>query len=145
MTNQGERARALGSAKGRFFDFSKVRIAVGGHVGNVLWGEVDTASDHDIGTRVVAMAADVVDAIHEGAQVAAARSSSTPGEPEHRPERMFVIVEHRDGRECITREDPQSPGRDPVDMVKLDDRRGMIGFEDAGRGVQHDAMPAFGC
>jgi hypothetical protein len=34
--------------------------------------------------------------------------------------RTFVIVEHEDGRECITFEGPPSPGRDLVDIDKLD-------------------------
>ena len=121
MTYQGERARPMASENGRFFEVSKVRIGADGHVSDVLWGEVDAGSDLDVGAPVLASAAEVVDAIHDGAQVTAVFSSSKADEPKHRPGRLFVVVEHEDGRECIAFEDPPSSGRDLVDMVKLDD------------------------
>ena len=121
MTYQGERARAMASEAGRCFEVSKVRIGPDGHVSDVLWGEVDAGSDRDVGARVVATAAEVVDAIHDGAQVAAVFPASEADQPRHRPERLFVVVEHEDGRECIALEDSPSPGRDLVDMVGLDD------------------------
>ena len=121
MSYQGERARAMASEKGRCFEVSKVRIGTDGHVSEVLWSEVGGGSDRDVGARVLASAAEVVDAIHDGAQVAAIFPASDAGHPKHRPERVFVIVEHEDGRECIAFEGPPSPGRDLVDMVGLDD------------------------
>ena len=69
----------------------------------------------------MASAADVVDAIHDGAQVVAVFPASKADHPRHWPERAFVIVKHEDGRECIAFEGPSSPGRDLVDMVSLDD------------------------
>ena len=121
MSYQGERARAMASEKGRCFEVSKVRIGTDGHVSEVLWSEVGGGSDRDVGARVLASAAEVVDAIHDGAQVAAIFPASDAGHPKHRPERVFVIVEHGDGRECIAFEGPPSPGRDIADMVGLDD------------------------
>ena len=117
MTYHGERARPMANENGRVFEVSKVRIGSDGHVSDVLWGEVDGSSDRNVGARVVASAAEVVDAIHDGAQVAAVFPSSRA----HVPERLFVVVEHEDGRECIAFGDAPSAGRDLADMVRLDD------------------------
>ena len=117
MTYQGERARPMASENGRFFQISKVRIGTNGDVSDVLWGEVDAGSDQDVGLRVVASAAEVVDAIHDGAQVAAVFTSSK----DHQPERAFLIVEHKDGRECISFADTSSTGRNLSDIDSLDD------------------------
>jgi hypothetical protein len=69
MTYQGERARPLVTEVGRCFEVSKVRLSTDDHVSQVLWGEVDAWVDQVLGTRTVASAAEVVDAIHDGAQV----------------------------------------------------------------------------
>ena len=116
MTYQGERARPIATENGRCFEVSKVRIGADGHVSDVLWGEIDAGSDRVVGTRVVATAAEVVDAIHDGARVAAIFVSKDP-----LPERLFVVVEHNDGRECIAFEGAPSPGRNVTDMGSLDD------------------------
>lgn len=121
MTYKGERARVMASEKGRCFEVSKVRIGADGHVSEVLWSEVGGGSDRDVGARALASAAEVVDAIHDGAQVAAIFPASEAVHPKHRPERLFVIVEHEDGRECIAFEGAPSPCRDLADMVGLDD------------------------
>ena len=123
MTYQGERARAMASEIGRVFEVSKVRVGADGHVSDVLWVEVGGKSDEAVGERVVAPAAEVVDAIHDGAQVAALFSSST----ERLPERLFVIVKHEDGRECIAFEESPAPGRHLADMAKLDDAPRSVG------------------
>jgi hypothetical protein len=115
MTYQGERARPLASESGRVFEVSKVRIGPDGHVSDVLWGEVDAGSDQDVGQRVLAAAAEVVDAIHDGARVEAL--FSTRG---HLPERLFEVVQHEDGRECIALAGAPSPGRNLADLVSLD-------------------------
>jgi hypothetical protein len=111
----------MASEKGRCFEVSKVRIGADGHVSEVLWSEVGGGSDRDVGARVLATAAEVVDAIHDGAQVAAIFPPAGAGHAKHRPERVFVIVEHQDGRECIAFEGLPSPGRDLADMVGLND------------------------
>ena len=120
MSYQGARARPLATENGRLFEVSKVRIGADGHVSAVLWGELDANSDQHVGVRVVAPAADVVDAILDGARVAAVFASTEASGPKHLPMRMFAIVEHEDGRECIAFEGPPSPGRELVDMVNLD-------------------------
>lgn len=124
MTYQGERARPMDSESGRIFAVSKVRIGADGHVSDVLWTEVDSRSDQDVGARAVAPVADVVDAIHDGAQVVALFSSAK----ERLPERVFVIVEHEDGRQCIAFDDSTSPGRNLADMASLDDRTDQDGL-----------------
>lgn len=117
MTYQGERARPMSSESQRNFSVSKVCIGAGGHVSDVLWTEVGGKTDQDVGARVRATAADVVDAIHDGAKVAAV----FPDSHGHVPERLFVVVKHADGRECITFDGSPSPGRNLADIVKLDD------------------------
>jgi len=126
MSYQGARARPLATENGRLFEVSKVRIGADGHVSAVLWGELDANSDQHVGVLVVAPSADVVDAIHDGAQVAAVFASTEASGPKHLPMRMFAIVEHEDGRECIAFEGPPSPGRELVDMVNLDGGHSLI-------------------
>jgi hypothetical protein len=115
MTYQGERARPMATENGRYFEVSKVRIGPDGHVSDVLWGEVDGGTDRNVGARVVATAAEVVDAIHDGAQVAAAFPSEV-----RLPERTFVVVEHDDGRECIVLDGAPTVGRNVTDLDSLD-------------------------
>jgi hypothetical protein len=107
----------MASEKGRSFEISKVRIGADGHVSVVLWGEVNAGSNQDVGTRVLASATEVVDAIHDGAQVVGV----FPASKDHLPERAFVLVEHIDGRESIGFADAFSPGRNLGDMDKLED------------------------
>jgi hypothetical protein len=64
----------------------------------------------------VVPAADVIDAIHDGAQVAALFSGSNAG----LPERHFIVIEHEDGGECIVLEGPSSTGRTLSDMASLE-------------------------
>lgn len=120
MTYQGERARPMATESGRFFEVQKLRIGADGHVSEVLWAEVNTAADRDLSPRVRASAAEVVDAIHDGAQVAAVFSPSAAHPLQDRPDRAFVIVEHADGRECIAFDDALSPGRQLGDVDSLD-------------------------
>jgi len=61
-------------------------------------------------------ASEVVDAICAGAQVTAVFPSEG-----RLAERVFVVVEHSDGRECIAFEGAPSPGRNVTDMGSLDD------------------------
>ena len=99
----------------RFFEVSKVRIGPDGHITDVLWCEVNSGSDREVGAPVLATTADVVDAIHDGAKVSAAFADR-----DHRPERAFKILEHEDGREYIVFHGATSAGRDFTDMDSLD-------------------------
>jgi hypothetical protein len=116
MTYQGERARPIATENGRYFEVTKVRIGPDHHVSDVLWSEVNAGSGRDVGARVLATAAEAVDAIHDGAQVMAVFPAK-----DHLPERAFVVVEHQDGRECITFDGEPSPGRNVTDIDSLDD------------------------
>jgi len=116
MTYQGERARPLDSESGRFFAVSKVRIGSDGHVSDVLWVEVNAGSDADVGASVVATVAEVVDAIHDGAEVSAVFSDE-----ERLPERAFVIALHEDGSEYIGFDGAPSPGRNITNLDRFDD------------------------
>ena len=116
MTYQGVRARPMATEIGRCFEVSKVRIGADGHVSDVLWSEVEVGSDRVFAARAEATASEVVDAIHDGAQVKAVFPSEG-----RLPERGFVVVEHSDGRECIAFEGGPSPGRNVTDMAGLDD------------------------
>ncbi len=120
MTYQGERAHTIASESRRNFAVSKVRIDADGQVRDVLWTEVSGRSDQDVGAPVVAPVADVVDAIQDGAQVAALFSSSKG----RLPERVFVVLKKDDGREYIAFDNSPSPGRNLADMAKLDDGAG---------------------
>ncbi len=121
MTYQGERARPVTvedvSEFGRCFEVSKVRIGADGHVSEVLWTRVNAASDQAAYGPVTAPTAEVVNAIHDGAQVAAVFAASGA----KLPARPFVIFQHEDGRECIVLEEPPSPGRNLDDMAGIDD------------------------
>jgi len=117
MTYQGERARPIADEGGRAFEISKIRLGGDGHVRAVLWCEVLTRSDHLAGAPVVVPVADVVDAIHDGARVAAQFSRSVAPSPERR----FVVVQHADGHETIALDGLPLPGRDLIDMVRLND------------------------
>ncbi|UXH76085.1 hypothetical protein [Roseateles amylovorans] len=118
MTYQGERARPLSTEDGRYFVVSKVRLDADGQVSAVLWGEVDAASGHDVGARVQASAAEVVDAIHDGATVAAAFVSGD-AHARHPPERTFVVIQHPDGMEGLRLADAEVPGRCLTDIPRL--------------------------
>jgi hypothetical protein len=133
MTYQGTRARPADDESARVFEVSKIRLAADGRVSHVLWAEVDAPSDHDVSARVVAPVADVVDAIHGGARVAALFTQ--PRSP--LPERLFVVAQHKDGRETIGFEGGPSPGRDLADMARLEDdaaARADVVPETAARG-----------
>jgi hypothetical protein len=106
----------MASESGRIYEVSKVRIGPDGHVSDVLWAEVDARSNRAVGARVLATAAEVVDAIHDGAQVDAVFLAR-----DHQPERSFVIVLHEDGTECVTLDGPPCPGRNVADLGSLDD------------------------
>ena len=111
MTYQGERARPMATESGRCFEVSKVRIGADGRVSEVLWAEVNGGADQLVGDRIMATAAEVVDAIHDGAHVAAVFQAR-----ERRPERLFVVLKHGDGSECIAFDGAPSTGRDIADM-----------------------------
>jgi hypothetical protein len=117
MTYQGSRARAADDESKRVFEVSKIRLGADGRVSHVMWAEVDAPSDHDVSAPAIVPVADVVDAIHSGAQVAAVFAQPRG----QLPDRGFIVVEHDDGRETIGFGGEPSPGRDLRDIATLDD------------------------
>lgn len=117
MSYQGTRARAADDESTRVFEVSKVRLAAQGQVSHVLWAEVNARTDHDVSTRAVAPVAEVIDAMHGGARVAAVFTQHGG----HRPERFFVVTQHEDGSEAIAFDGDASPGRELRDIDTLDD------------------------
>lgn len=119
MTYQGERARPLPSEAGRCFEVSKIRLDADGRISDVLWSEVGETLDREVAAPVVVPTADVVDAIHDGAQVAAVFVTSAA----RLPERLFVVVGHGDGSEGIVLDEAPTPKRTLVDIARLDGSR----------------------
>ena len=97
MTYQGAKARPLDGETKRFFSISKIRLDPDGWPTHVLWGQVNAASDLDVGAQRVALVADVVDALHDGAEVAAVFLPPRV----HTPEHLLVVTERPDGSETI--------------------------------------------
>ena len=97
MTYQGARARPMESEERRVFAVSKIKLDASGHVSKVLWGEVNPKSNLDVGAQVIAPVADVIDAIHDGAQVLAVFPASLV----HLLEQRFDVIEHEGGTETI--------------------------------------------
>ena len=116
MTYQGERARAMATEQGRHFEVSQVRLGGDGQVSEVMWVEVAAGPDHAVGVPVRASAAEVVDALHDGADVVAAFAARS-----HMPERRFEVVPHEDGRASVVLAGPPSPGRELGDLAWLAD------------------------
>jgi hypothetical protein len=106
----------MATERGRCFEVSKVRVGANGSVSDVLWGEVAGDTDQPVSEPVLATVAEVVDAIHDGAQVAAVFAAERQCPP-----RAFAVFEHPDGSESIAFDGAPSAGRDIADMDSLDD------------------------
>ena len=66
--------------------------------------------------NVVDPVGEVVDAIHDGARATTVFLASK----ERLPNRLFVVIEQDDGRECISFGDSPSHGHNLADMVNND-------------------------
>ena len=97
MTYQGARARPIDSEEKRFFSVSKIHLNAAGLATHVLWSEVNRKSNNDVGTPVVVPVADVIDAIHDGAHVAAILLPPHTHSPEH----AFEVITLWNGEETI--------------------------------------------
>lgn len=93
MTYQGARSRPAESETKRFFSVSKIRFDDAGWVSHVLWSEVDSKSNLDVGDHFVVSVNDVVDAIRDGARVRAIFL------PPHTPlpDQTFEVIVRSDG------------------------------------------------
>jgi len=98
------------------FAVSKVRIDSGGNVTAVMWGVVDTKSNHWVTPELIAPVSDVVAAIRNGDLVAAL----FPSPDGHVPGRFFVVGDDDAGGETIAFDGPPKNERSVFDMDKLD-------------------------
>jgi len=97
MTYQGARARPLDDETKRFFSVSKIRLDSAGWATHVLWNEVNPKTNGDVGVPVVVPVSDVIDALRDGASVAAIYLQ----EDAPVPEVGFEVIERWDGRDTI--------------------------------------------
>ena len=115
MTNSPPRTHpAVAGKAGRTLEVSKVRIGPQGRITAVLWGEVDPWVDQVVGLRVEADAAEVIEAIHDGARVSAVFPHL-----HRRPSRPFVVIGHLDGQAELALEGPPADGRNVADLAAL--------------------------
>jgi hypothetical protein len=115
MSYQGARAQPEDTETRRVFAVSRIRLGADGHIAEVLWAEWNPKSNLAVGGEVLRSVAEVVDALHDGAQVAARFGKA--GRP--LPERGFVVLEHADGRETIALDGPPSAEREIGDIAKI--------------------------
>ena len=97
MTYQGARSRPFESETKRFFSVSKIRLDAAGWATHVLWCEVASRSNMDVGNHVVVPVGEVVDAIHEGSVVSVAFLPPHT----HLPVQTLEVIERADGSESI--------------------------------------------
>lgn len=116
MTYLGARAQPVDNENKRFFSVSKVRLNAAGRATHVLWSEVNAKSNGDVGAPVVVPVAEVIDAIHDGAHVAAV----LPPPHTHFPERVFEVIQLRGSSETIALVRQANEGADlAVEMKDL--------------------------
>ena len=97
MTYQGARSRLALHETKRFFSVSKIRLDDKGFATHVLWSEVDSRSNLDVGNPVVVLVGDVVDTLRDGAQV---RVTLLP-QHSHLPSQTLEVVGCADGSHTI--------------------------------------------
>jgi hypothetical protein len=111
----------------RYFSVSEVNLNAAGRATHVLWSEINAKSNGNVSAPVVVPVADVVDAIHDGAHVAAVLLPPHT----HLPDRVFEVIAHWDGSETIDLVRPAGSGTEPVielkDLASLDISTPMIG------------------
>lgn len=115
MSYQGARARPEDDEIRRVFAISKVRLNEAGSVTDVLWAEISAKSNLDVGAAVIVPVADVIDALHDGARVAAVFPEQLGALPDH----AFEVIEFADGVETIDL--VGAHGTDPASHVHLRD------------------------
>jgi hypothetical protein len=115
MTYQGARSRPLESETNRFFSVSKIRLDAKGFATHVLWSEIDSRSNLDVGDDTVVPISDVVDALRDGAQV---RVVLVP--PHNQlPDQTLEVIGRADGRQTVAL--TKRPGIDPALLPSLND------------------------
>ena len=94
------------------FAVSRVLLDKDGRVTAVHWGRVDTRITRWATAEAAAPVADVVRALHAGAQVFASEHG-------HLPDRRFIAVAYDNGWESIARDGPTTHARGVHDMVRM--------------------------
>ena len=94
---------------------SRVRLDPVGRVSEVLWGVVDTQSNHWVSTEVLAPVGEVVAALARGDQVVAL----FPAAQGHVPGRQFVAVDYGDAHVTVMLDGPPQAGRELADIDRL--------------------------
>jgi hypothetical protein len=115
MTAKGTHKRIQATEHNRVFAVSAVRLDAAERVVEVLWAEVDEKSNLGVSNAVRATASEVITAIHAGQQ-ALAVFPKTKG---HRPDRLFVVLEHKDGSETLALEGSNARDREMNDLAAL--------------------------
>lgn len=99
----------------QFFLVSKVRLDDAGFATHVMWSEIDSRTNLDVGNPVVVPVADVIDALRDGAQV---NATFLPPHT-HLPDQTLEVVGRSDGSETIAL--TRRPGLAPAPLVSLHD------------------------
>lgn len=115
MTYQGARSRPAVSETKRFFSVSKIRLDDAGFATHVLWSEIDSRTNLDVGNAVVVLVGDVIDALRDGAQVHVTFSPPHT----HLPDQTLEVVGRSDGGQTIAL--AKRPGFAPALPVSLHD------------------------
>ena len=115
MTYKGVRSRPAESETKRYFSVSKIRLDDEGFATHVMWSEMDSRSNLDVGEPLVVPAGDVVDALHDGAQVRVVLASSYTA----LPHQTLEVVSRADGRPTLAL--ARRPGTTPVRQASLRD------------------------
>ena len=115
MTYKGVRSRPAESETNRYFSVSKIRLDDEGFATHVLWSEVDSRSNLDVSEPLVVPVSDVVDALHDGAQVRVVFA------PPHTalPHQTLEVVSRADGRPTLALS--RRPGATPARQASLRD------------------------
>ncbi|MCX7279908.1 MAG: hypothetical protein NTZ15_21785 [Burkholderiales bacterium] len=130
MTYQG--ARPEPNESQRVFHISAIRWDKEGHVGDVSWAEISSDVNQKVTAPTMVPVADVVDAIHDGAQVSAA----FPHWPVSLPPRPIEVMKRLDGSETIVL--VQNATAVSADLPDLDDLPVLHGSSRQGRaGLDH--------
>jgi hypothetical protein len=115
MTAKGTHERIQAIERNRVFAVSALRLDAAEHVVEVLWAEVDEKSNLGVSKAVRATASEVITAIHAGQQILAV----FPKTRGHRPDRSFIVMEHKDGSETLALEGSTAPHRELGDLAAL--------------------------
>ncbi len=115
MAYKGTRARPAEGETNRHFCVSRIRLNDDGFATHVLWSEVDSRTNLDVTEPLVAPVSDVVDALHDGAQVRVVLA------PPHTalPVQTLEVVCRADGTQTLAL--ARRPGVAPVRQASLRD------------------------